>query len=103
MNKIVLDFSKIKSMYNLHAYLKEAFCLPDHYGFNMDALWDCLQCSFEDETIIVRKGLDVLPADMKYAVPVLVELFEDLKKAGDIKDFVLIDDMDRELLSHYLI
>lgn len=96
MNTIVLDFSEIKSMYNLHAYLKEAFRLPDYYGFNMDALWDCLQCSFEQETTIFLKGLSSFPADMKCAVPVLVGVFEDLKKAGDIKDFVLIDDTDGE-------
>lgn len=96
MNTIVLDVSKIKTMYNLHAYLKETLHLPDYYGFNMDALWDCLQCSFEEETKIVLQGTAAWPQDMQYAVPRLVGVFEDLKKVGDIADFVLIEDSSEE-------
>lgn len=102
MNTILLDFSKIRSMYNLHAYLKDVFKLPDYYGFNMDALWDCLQCSFEDETTIILKGLDLLPEDMQYSVPVLIGVFEDLKKVGDIADYIVVNDNKTDV-SAYLI
>ena len=102
MNTILLDFSKIRSMYNLHAYLKDVFKLPDYYGFNMDALWDCLQCSFEDETTIILKGLDLLPEDMQYAVPVLISVFEDLKKVGDIADYIVVNGHNTDV-SAYLI
>lgn len=102
MNTITLNSSDIKSMYNMHAYLKEVFKLPDYYGFNMDALWDCLQCSFEEETTIVLKGLDSIPDDMKYSVPVLIRVFEDLKKVGDIADVVVMED-DGEDVSEYLV
>ena len=102
MNTILLDFSKIRSMYNLHAYLKDAFNLPDYYGFNMDALWDCLQCSFEDETTIILKGLDLLPEDMQYAVPVLISVFEDLKKVGDIADYIVVDENETDVAAYLI-
>ena len=69
----------------------------------MDALWDSLRGGFEEETTIVLKGASAWPQDMRYSLPVLVGVFEDLKKAGDIKDFVLINDTDGETLSDYLI
>lgn len=102
MNTIVLDFSNIKSMYNMHAYLKETLDLPEYYGFNMDALWDSLRGGFEEETTIILKGLDLLPEDMQYAVPVLISVFEDLKKVGDIADYIVVNDNKTDV-SAYLI
>ena len=52
MNKFILDFSGIKSLRALHQYFKEVFNLPDYYGHNMDALWDCLCCCYEGSTTI---------------------------------------------------
>ena len=37
MTTVTLDFSGIKSYWDLHEYLKEVFELPDYYGHNMDA------------------------------------------------------------------
>ncbi len=34
MNKII-DIAGIRSMWSLREYLKETFCLPDHYGRNI--------------------------------------------------------------------
>ncbi|MDS0524723.1 barstar family protein [Clostridium sp. SHJSY1] len=42
MNKIILDGTKYTNKSELHAALKEKFKLPDYYGKNLDALWDCL-------------------------------------------------------------
>ncbi len=80
MNKIILDFAGIRSMWSLHEYLKETFSLPDYYGRNMDALWDCLHCAFEEPTTIVLKNIAALPSDMKEASDILLELFRDLEK-----------------------
>ena len=65
MNYIVLDFDGIKSPWALHKYFKEVFNLPDYYGHNMDALWDCLDCSFESPTTIVLKNIERLPSEME--------------------------------------
>ena len=80
MDEIVLDFAGIQSVQGLHAYLKEVFCLPDYYGHNMDALWDCLHHSFPGPTAIIVKRLDSLPAGMERTARTLARLFRDLER-----------------------
>ncbi|AHD05695.1 barnase inhibitor [Paenibacillus larvae subsp. pulvifaciens] len=42
LHDILLDGRKIGNLGQLHTVLKEALELPDYYGNNLDALWDCL-------------------------------------------------------------
>lgn len=39
---ITLDAAMLRERLPAHDYLKEALSLPDHYGKNLDALYDCL-------------------------------------------------------------
>ena len=83
MNYIILDFNGIKSLWTLHEYFKEVFNLPDYYGYNMDALWDCLDCSFEFPTTIVLKNIEKIPSEMNEATEIMLELFEDLQRDNE--------------------
>lgn len=38
----LIDCSQMSSKENLHRYLKQILELPEHYGNNLDALFDCL-------------------------------------------------------------
>ena len=40
--EVLLDGSVIDSPEHLHRILKQVLELPDDYGNNLDALWDCL-------------------------------------------------------------
>ena len=40
--KVVLDAMKMQTREEAHAYLKEELDLPEYYGGNLDALYDCL-------------------------------------------------------------
>jgi len=80
MNKIVLDFSEIKTWWELHEYFKEIFGLPEYYGKNLDALWDCLRCSFEEDTLITLIDLQKLPGPAASEVDGIKELFMDLER-----------------------
>lgn len=42
MKQVTLNGDKITSVSDLHQTLKEQLELPDYYGENLDALWDCL-------------------------------------------------------------
>ena len=42
MKEIRLEESRLQDKKEAHEYLKEALCFPDHYGRNLDALYDCL-------------------------------------------------------------
>ena len=80
MRYVTLDFTGIRSNWELHEYFKNVFELPSYYGRNMDALWDCLRCSFEEATVITLKNLYSLPKDMYAVIPVIQELFRDLER-----------------------
>lgn len=40
--QIILDAARMTEPASAHAYLKEMLRLPDYYGNNLDALYDCL-------------------------------------------------------------
>ena len=52
--KYVLDGKKMVSKEETHAYLKETFGFPDHYGNNLDALYDCLTEMGEKEVEFIN-------------------------------------------------
>lgn len=90
MKHITLDFEGIKTLWELHEYFKAAFQLPDYYGRNMDALWDCLYYSFEFPTTITLKNVSAIPAEMQETVEVMLELFNDLQRE-DKKVTVIVE------------
>jgi len=43
VRSIIIDALDMKDRESLHLVMKEALNLPDYYGNNLDALWDCLR------------------------------------------------------------
>ena len=78
MNYFTLDFNEIKTVLELHQYLKEVFGLPDYYGNNMDALWDCLSCCYDETTTIELRNLDMLRKRLDETTQTMMEVFQDL-------------------------
>lgn len=76
----ILDFTGIKTMYELHEYLKTTLEFPDYYGMNMSALWDCLYCGYPKGTTFELKNLDVLPKEMEEQTRIMIKVFEDLDR-----------------------
>ena len=87
MNTITLNFSGIKSYLALHQYFKDVFNLPDYYGNNLDALWDCLYCYYDSSTTIELKNIDALPKELDIEVADMMKLVHDLerKNGGTIR------------------
>ena len=67
--KVILDGNYMSAKDEMHRYLKEKFQLPDYYGRNLDALYDCLS---EEEGLTVEV-IHYDPSDkiMKSAVCVM--------------------------------
>jgi len=42
MRRVTLDTSNVSTIAELHEALRRQLDLPDYYGQNLDALWDCL-------------------------------------------------------------
>ncbi len=51
MAEIVLDGLEIREPADVHALFAQALALPDWYGRNLDALFDCLTDLGEDLTV----------------------------------------------------
>ena len=55
MRKINLDIEKMRSLPMLHKYLHTALALPEYYGANLDALFDCLTELAEPTELVVPR------------------------------------------------
>ena len=55
MRKITLDIERMRSLPMLHKYLHTALDLPEYYGANLDALYDCLTEIAEPTELVVPK------------------------------------------------
>ena len=77
---IILDFSKCKYLGEIHLMLKEKFGLPEYYGENWDALWDCLRYLFDEEECIVElHNLDLLDEKLREECAIMLRVFDRVK------------------------
>lgn len=59
MRIITLDIEKMRSLPMLHKYLHTALALPEYYGANLDALYDCLtEIAEPTELVVPQKVAD---------------------------------------------
>ena len=52
--KVTLDARKMDEKVAAHAYLKKQLTMPDYYGNNLDALYDCLTEMEETEIVLTH-------------------------------------------------
>ena len=79
-NPILLDFTGCKYLREMHSILKATFGLPEYYGENWDALWDCLRylwCDGKAITVIVS-GLSTMPEEFAEEIKMMLEIFADV-------------------------
>ena len=79
---IILDFTGCKYLDEIHYILKDKFGLPEYYGKNWDALWDCLDYLFysKGEVLAYIKGLETLSKDLRDEIQIMLEVFLDVQK-----------------------
>ncbi|NLW80023.1 MAG: barstar family protein [Ruminococcaceae bacterium] len=77
---VVLDFAGCRYLGELHQVLKKGLGLPDYYGENWDALWDCLW-HFRDYPLTIEvSGLHDLPDAFSEEIRLMKEVFADVHK-----------------------
>lgn len=103
MTRFVLDFAEVRSLQELHKYFQKAFALPEYYGHNMDALWDCLSCCYDENTTIVLKNISALPKEMAPSVDIMLELFRDLHDEDGVIIDMIEDSVTDGNISGYMI
>lgn len=84
MKKYILDGFEFKTKQDAYEYMKKIFDLPEYFGNNLDALWDCLT-DLTDSEIEIKNAREIPKQIDGYGLKIL-DLFGDLVEEGiDIK------------------
>ena len=87
MKEICLDGAEMPDKAAAHAYLKLKLDLPDYYGNNLDALWDCLSTDLSPKRIVITRP-EMIADNLGSYGESLIELF--LEAARD-RDNILVE------------
>ena len=74
MRKCIIDGAAMLSRADAHAELARALELPEYYGANLDALWDCV--SAMDAELVLIHPAPMLDALKVYGCKLLETLYE---------------------------
>lgn len=77
MREYTVDFTRVKTLWDLHQALKDGLGFPSYYGMNMNALWDCLTSDIEHSSTIYLKGIDSMPKTLAGQIRVMLETFDE--------------------------
>ena len=88
MKSVILDTKKMVEKEKMHEYFAKKFDLPEYYGKNLDALFDCL-CEINEPTLIKLKNEKFLDDSAKES---LIRLFRDVCNENELVKFELVKD-----------
>jgi len=80
----LINGKKIKDRKQVHEYLRSVFNLPDYYGRNLDALWDCLSSDSTIKKITIIHTNDLKNTLGDYSTS-LMNVFIDLTKKKSLE------------------
>ena len=90
MKTVRLNFIKVKDKHDAHERIKKVFGLPDYYGYNLDALYDCLTEFCRDSVVVIRNIEDLRESLGDYADDIM-QTFDD----AHVKVILIENDPDR--------
>jgi ribonuclease inhibitor len=79
--KYKVDFSEVEDFMEIHEVLKHDLGLPDYYGGNTDALWDCLTDMLGDSSHIEIVGFENVEKRYKVEWEGIVKILKKAKHA----------------------
>ncbi|MBR2262785.1 MAG: barstar family protein [Firmicutes bacterium] len=102
MKTAFIDGRKIRSKADLHQTLKDQLELPEYYGANLDALYDCLSTANE-ETEIYIEGVQKLKSNLEGYYAQLITMLEDAcEENGDLTVVILSEPAYSRKLQQFL-
>ncbi|MBE6051080.1 MAG: barnase inhibitor [Clostridium sp.] len=88
MKKIILDSKEFLTKDELHKVLKKKMNLPDYYGNNLDALWDCITGYIPLPMTVEWLNFNQSKANLGEYADMVLEVFEDAEQ--ELDDFKII-------------
>lgn len=71
-----IDFSKCRYANEIHAEIKNALNFPEHYGENLDALWDCLWEYYDCPVLIEIYGFNSAVQEIREELKGIIRIFD---------------------------
>ena len=75
----IIDFSNLKTHWDIHRIIKEGLDFPEYYGGNLDALWDFLTDMVGRPVHIEIIGLEVIERKFGEYAKKLIDTFKEFK------------------------
>ena len=72
-----IDLTLVTTPREMHEQIKAALSLPEYYGMNLDALWDCLTAFVALPCSICLVGREHVPASLAPRVDALVNTLQE--------------------------
>ena len=94
--KYTIDFTNTKNYLEMHFVIRQALDLPDYYGCNWDAFWDCLTNMVGRPIHIEIVGLDVIERKFGDCAKTMIDTLKEFKHYGDDE---FVDDIKIEIVS----
>jgi RNAse (barnase) inhibitor barstar len=92
--ELLIDMSGIMDKETFHEYVSKKFNFPGYYGYNLDALWDCIivddQSSMPQKLIV--EGLAALKGFLPELYDGFVECLQDYAKEYPDREVMLRQD-----------
>lgn len=79
VKQINLDFTGVKTLWELHERIRIAFDFPESYKRNWFAFWDLLS-EPRHETLVTVRGIEALPRELQPCGKKVIELLEENKQ-----------------------
>ena len=79
IKEITLDFTGVKTLWELYERIRVACDFPEWYGKNWDAFWDLLS-EPRDETMVTVRGIQMLPRELQPCGEKVIYLLEKNRK-----------------------
>lgn len=87
MEKITININNVETRSDIHDVLTEALNLPEYYGRNLDALYDCLSTLFIGKKVEFELiGFTTLPENLEHYGETIISIFRRVEKENAGKD-----------------
>ena len=92
MKQVILNGEELQSREALHGYLERVLSLPEWYGHNLDALYDCLTGELTEETTLTLRNLEALLSSLGGYGTVFLRMLREAEEENPLLHLDLPDD-----------